>query len=248
MTLQTQPKNILITGSAKRIGAACARLLHAEGFNIIVHYHSSEAEARKLTEELNGRRPDSVIMLQADLLRLEELDNLATKAQSAWGGIDVLVNNASMFYPQTVADTAEQNWDELLGSNLKAPFFLAKALESTLCKRQGCIVNMVDIHSERGLPGYPVCSIAKAGLEAMTRVLAKEFAPEVRVNGVSPGAILWAEHDSDTGRQAEILRRIALQRLGDPLDIAKAVRFLIQDAPYITGQIIKVDGGRTLNC
>ncbi|NOT83906.1 MAG: pteridine reductase [Methylococcaceae bacterium] len=242
------PQNILITGSAKRIGAACARLLHAEGYNIIIHYHSSEHAAQALTAELNAQRPDSVVMLQADLLRLEELENLAQQAKLAWGGVDVLVNNASLFYPQTVSGTTEQNWDELLGSNLKAPFFLAKALENTLRSRRGCIVNMVDIHSERGLLGYPVCSIGKGGLEAMTRILAKEFAPEIRVNGVSPGAILWAEHDTDPERQADIMRRIALKRLGDPLDIAKAVRFLIKDADYITGQIIKVDGGRTLNC
>lgn len=242
------PKNILITGSAKRIGAACVRLLHADGHNIIVHYHSSTLAAQQLAEELNAQRPGSVVILQADLLCMAELEQLAAQAQAAWNGVDVLVNNASLFYPQSVADTTEKNWDDLVGSNLKTPFFLAKALEHTLRSRRGCIINIVDIHSERGLLGYPVCSIAKAGLEGMTRILAKEFAPDIRVNGVSPGAILWAEHDTDPERQADILRRIALKRLGDPLDIAKAVRFLIKDADYITGQIIKVDGGRTLNC
>lgn len=243
-----KPRNILITGAAKRIGAACVRLLHAEGHNIVVHYHSSNEAANALAAELNANRPGSVVTLQADLLNLEQLENLAEQAQAVWGGLDVLINNASMFYPQSVGDTTEKNWDELLGSNLKAPFFLSKALEKTLRERKGCIVNLVDIHAERGLLGYPVCSIAKAGVAGMTRMLAKEFAPAIRVNGVAPGAILWATHDTDSERQQDILNRVALKRLGEPLDIAKAVRFLIQDADYITGQIINVDGGRTLNC
>ncbi|WAK02024.1 pteridine reductase [Methylobacter sp. YRD-M1] len=241
-------KNILITGAAKRIGAACARLLHSEGGNIVLHYRSSRESALQLCDELNQKRPDSAKTIQADLLNMHELAAVAKEAAAAWGGIDALVNNASAFYPTAVPDVTEQQWDELLGSNLKAPFFLAKALSETLIDHNGCIVNIVDIHAERGLKGYPVYSIAKAGLAAMTRVLAKELGPGVRVNAVSPGAILWPESDLSEQDKAEILQRILLKRRGEPLDIAKAVLFLIKDADYMTGQILTVDGGRTLFC
>lgn len=171
---------------------------------------------------------------------------MADEAVTVWGGIDVLVNNASSFYPTALTEVTEQQWDELLGSNLKVPFFLAKALSDTLLKNQGCIVNIVDIHAERGLKGYPVYSIAKAGLVAMTKVLAKELGPVVRVNAIAPGAIIWPETLESEQQQQEILQRIVLKRQGQPEDIAKAVRFLIQDADYMTGQILTVDGGRTL--
>ena len=196
--------------------------------------------------ELNEIRPDSAKIMQADLLDRSELEAVAKAAGMAWGGIDVLVNNASSFYPTAVASVTEQQWDELLGSNLKAPFFLAKLLAETLSKNNGCIVNIVDIHAERGLPGYSVYCIAKAGLAAMTRILAKELGPAVRVNGVAPGAIIWPDNDLSEQDKREILQRVVLQRNGEPLDIAKAVLFLIKDADYITGQIITVDGGRTL--
>jgi pteridine reductase len=238
-------KNVLITGAAKRLGAACARLLHNEGCNVFLHYRSSAAEAQQLCDELNQQRPDSAKIMQADLLNMAELADVAKEACMAWGGIDVLVNNASLFYPTAIPDTTEQQWDELMGSNLKAPFFLAQALTKTLTDNKGCIVNIVDIHAERGLSGYPVYSIAKAGLAAMTKVLAKELGPAVRVNGVAPGAILWPEHSSEPA-QLEILQRVILKRSGEPADIAKAVLFLIKDASYMTGQILTVDGGRTL--
>lgn len=241
-------KNVLITGAAKRIGAACARLLHSKGCNVFLHYRSSKKAALLLCDELNQIRPDSAQAMQADLLDMNALQSLARAACSAWGGIDVLVNNASTFYPTAVADVTEQQWDELLGGNLKAPFFLAKALSAELTKNKGCIVNIADIHAERGLMGYPVYSIAKAGLVAMTKVLAKELGPDVRVNAVAPGAILWPDSGLAEQAKAEILQRVALKRTGDPQDIAKAVLFLIQDADYITGQIISVDGGRTLFC
>jgi pteridine reductase len=241
-------KNILITGAAKRIGAACARLLHSEGGNIVLHYRSSKDDALLLCNELNQKRPDSAKMIQADLLNMHELETVAREAALAWGGIDVLINNASAFYPTAVNDVSEWQWDELLGSNLKAPFFLAKSLAETLTDNKGCIVNIVDIHAERGLKGYPVYSIAKAGLAAMTRVLAKELGPVVRVNAVSPGAILWPESELSEQDKVEILQRIILKRRGEPLDIAKAVLFLIKDADYMTGQILTVDGGRTLFC
>ncbi|MGR9013008.1 MAG: pteridine reductase [Gammaproteobacteria bacterium] len=241
-------KNVLITGAAKRIGAACARLLHSEGCNVFLHYRSSAAEAEQLCDELNRIRPGSARIMQADLLNMSELEALVEEAETAWGGIDVLVNNASSFYPTAVGNTTEAQWDELLGSNLKAPFFLAQALAKTIADNKGCIVNIVDIHAERGLSGYPVYSIAKAGLAAMTKVLAKELGPAVRVNGVAPGAILWPDNDLSESAKMEILQRVTLKRSGEPIEIAKAVLFLIKDADYITGQIVTVDGGRTLFC
>ncbi len=241
-------KNVLITGASKRIGASCARLLHEQGCNVILHYNASKQAALQLCSELNQERPDSARVMQADLLNREQLQNLAHQAAVAWGGLDVLINNASSFYPTALADVTEAQWDELLGSNLKAPFFLTQALGSVLLERQGCVVNIVDIHAERGLKGYPVYSIAKAGLAAMTKVLAKELGPSVRVNGVAPGAIIWPEFDMSEEDKNEILQRVALRRRGQPADIAKAVLFLVRDAEYVTGQILSVDGGRTLFC
>lgn len=241
-------KNVLITGAAKRIGACCARMLHAKGCNIFLHYKTSKQETLQLFNELNQKRPDSAKMMQADLLNMDELFLLAKQAEIAWGSLDVLINNASAFYPQLVNEVSEQSWDELLGSNLKAPFFLSQALANTLAENSGCIINIIDIHAERGLKGYPIYSIAKAGLAGMTRVLAKELGSEIRVNGISPGAILWPEEQNSNHDKAEILQRVVLNRSGEPQDIAKAAFFLIEDAPYITGQIITVDGGRTLFC
>lgn len=241
-------KNVLITGAGKRVGAACARMLHDEGCNIVIHYRSSIDDAELLNEQLNQKRPSSAKLLQADLLNNEALKSLAEDAISAWGGIDVLVNNASTFYATPMAEVTEQQWHELLGSNLKAPFFLAKYLANSLKERSGCIVNITDIHAERGLKSYPVYSIAKAGLTAMTKILAKELAPEIRVNAVAPGAILWPENDLTDAEKAKILERVALQRQGSSADIAEAVGFLIRNADYVTGQIISVDGGRTLYC
>lgn len=241
-------KNVLITGAAKRIGAACARLLHSEGCNIFIHYRSSAEDAQRLCDELNQKRSGSAAMMQADLLNMAELEQVAAEARKAWGGIDVLVNNASTFYSGAVSEVTEQQWDELLGGNLKAPFFLSKALSGTLAENSGCIVNIVDIHAERGLPGFPVYSISKAGLAAMTKFLAKELGPSIRVNGVAPGAILWPENELSEQGKADILQRVILKRSGDPADIAKAVLFLIRDAAYMTGQILTIDGGRTLFC
>jgi pteridine reductase len=241
-------KNILITGAAKRIGACCARLLHAQGCNVSLHYNLSKDVALELCSELNQQRPDSAVAMQANLLNQHELQDLAQQAAVAWGGLDVLVNNASSFYPTNLTEVSEVQWDELLGSNLKAPFFLTQALASVLADHQGCVINIVDIHAERGLKGYPVYSIAKAGLAAMTKILAKELGPNVRVNGVAPGAIIWPEHNLSQADKQDILQRVALKRNGEPADIAKAVLFLARDADYITGQILTVDGGRTLFC
>ena len=239
-------KNVLITGAGKRIGAVCAQLLHDHDCNVFLHYKTSEAEAIELSNQFNLKRENSSCIMQADLLIEEERSAIAKAASIKWGGIDVLINNASSFYPTAISDVSEQQWDELLGSNLKAPFFLAQSLSKTLTLNKGCIINIVDIHAERGLPGYSVYSIAKAGLQAMTKILAKELAPSIRVNGIAPGAILWPKKLSSEQDQSDTLQRIALGRCGEPLDIAKAIWYLINDADYMTGQILTVDGGRTL--
>ncbi|MCX7099855.1 MAG: pteridine reductase [Methylococcales bacterium] len=239
-------KNVLITGAAKRIGAACAYYLHSQGCNVFLHYHTSKAEALQLCYELNQQRPDSAYMMQANLLITADLEALASEACAAWGKIDVLVNNAAGFYPTPWASVTETQWDELMGGNLKAPYFLAKALSPMLADNKGCIVNIVDIHAQSGLKDYSVYSIAKAGLVAMTKILAKELGPAVRVNGIAPGAILWPDHGLPEPAKLEILQRVALGRAGEPEDIAKALWFLINDADYMTGQILTVDGGRTL--
>lgn len=243
----TVKKNILITGGAKRVGAHCVRYLHAQGYNILVHYRSSVASAQALADELNAQRADSVRLYQADLHNIAALQALADVTRLAWGGVDILINNASAFYATDMAEVTEAQWDDLLGSNLKSPFFLIQALVPVLKSREGCVVNIVDIHAERGLEGFPVYSIAKAGLVALTKILAKELAPQIRVNAVAPGAILWPEQDGMSQQQKqEIQAKVALQRTGSPDDIAKAIYFLINDAEYITGQVITVDGGRTL--
>lgn len=239
-------KNILITGGAKRVGAYCVRYLHAQGANIILHYRNSKNEAQALAKELNDLRADSVRIYQAQLQDINALQKLADVAEQAWGGVDVLINNASAFYATEIAEATESQWDDLLASNLKSPFFLIQALAPGLSKRQGCVVNIVDIHAERGLPGFPVYSISKAGLAALTKILAKELAPQIRVNAVAPGAILWPEHESDEQQKQEIRAKVALQRTGCPDDIAKAIAYLIYDAEYMTGQVLTVDGGRTL--
>jgi pteridine reductase len=241
-------KNILITGSARRIGAACIRYLHEQGHNLILHYHTSEIEAHALADQLNQKRPDSIRLIRADLSHLDDLTRLAQEASNAWGGLDALINNASAFYPQPIQEVTLEDWDILMDSNLKAPFFLIQQALPFLKERQGCVINIIDIHAERGLAGYPVYSMAKAGLAAMTRILAKDLGPEIRVNGVSPGAVLWPEQDMTESQKQDILERIALKRTGEPFDIARTVHFLLDQAPYITGQIIAVDGGRTLHC
>jgi len=241
-------KNVLITGAAKRIGAQCARVLHATGCNLFLHYRSSKQEVLQLYDELNEVRPGSARIIQADLLKMDELLRMVEEIKVVWGSLDVLINNASAFYPQQIGGVTEREWDDLMGSNLKAPFFLSQEFSELLAVNAGCIVNIIDIHAERGLKGYPVYSIAKAGLAAMTKVLAKEFGAKVRVNGVAPGAILWPEDEMTEASKSEILQRVALKRTGEPDDIAKAVKFLVADANYITGQIITVDGGRTLFC
>lgn len=239
-------KVVLITGAGRRLGAQMARAFHDSGYCVVLHYRHSEREAVMLAAELNAVRPDSARFCQGDLLDTPMLASLVESAAGCWGRLDVLVNNASGFFPTPPGTVTEAQWDELLGSNLKAPFFLCQAAAAHLRRCRGAIVNLVDIHAERGLAGYTVYSIAKAGLAAMTRCLAKELAPEIRVNGIAPGAILWPEQGVDESRQVEILSRIPLSRTGTPDDVARAALFLAGEAPYVTGQILAVDGGRSL--
>ena len=244
-----QGKVVLITGGARRVGAAICRYLHAHGASLMVHYRSSAKEARALQAELNLKRTDSVALIQADLLNLSMLPNLVGDTVKRFGRLDVVINNASSFFPTAVGEINDKAWDDLIGTNLKAPLFLSQAAVGQLKKNHGCIVNIVDIHAERPMKNYVVYSTAKAGLVNLTRSLARELAPEVRVNGVAPGAIIWPEDEawSDELSRQRIINSTLLKRVGEPEDIAKAVHFLIADAPYITGQIIAVDGGRSIN-
>ena len=242
-----QDKTVLITGGAKRVGAAISRLLHQEGANLMIHYRASLGEASALAAELNAVRAGSVVLVQADLLDAAALPGLVMECVKVFGGLDVLINNASSFYPTEVGHIDEANWVDLIGTNLKAPLFLSQAAADELKKSGGCIVNIADIHAERPMKSYVVYSIGKAGLVAMTKSLAQELAPQVRVNAVSPGPIMWPENDPafDEVARERIIAHTMLERAGSAEDIAKAVRFLIKDAPYVTGQILAVDGGRS---
>jgi pteridine reductase len=235
---------ILITGGARRIGAQIARTLHAAGARILLHYRSSTAAAKELGAELNAARPGSAALIAADLQQEEAPEQLIAAALGHFGRLDVLINNASTFYRTPVGKITRAAWDDLMGSNLRAPLFLAQAAAPQLAKQRGLIINVVDIHGLRPLKGYPVYSIAKAGLAMLTRSLARELGPDIRVNGIAPGPVLWAEHDLDDSLKREIIGKTALKRAGSPQDIARTALFLIRDAPYITGQIIAVDGGR----
>jgi len=236
----------LITGAAKRIGACIAETLHAEGMNIAIHYRGSAADADALADRLNSQRASSAITVQADLLDMASLQQLVANVVDQTGRLDLLLNNASTFYPTPLDEVTEQNWDDLLGTNLKAPLFLAQAAAPHLRETQGGIINIVDIHAQRPLSNHPVYGPAKAGLAMLTRSLAKDLAPEIRVNGVSPGAILWPADGMPEKVEQAIIKQVPLKRVGEPADIARTILFLVKDAPYITGQIIAVDGGRSV--
>lgn len=240
-------KVALITGAAHRIGAAIARCLHTRGTDLVIHYRRSRAAAEGLQRELQAQRADSVYLIEGDLLDTGAIPNLIRESYQWRERLDVLINNASSFYPTPLASVTTAQWDDLLGSNLKAPLFLAQAAEPYLRGHRGCIVNIVDIHAERPLKGYPVYSIAKAGLAMLTKALAREMAPDIRVNAVAPGAILWPEQGADDETRKHIIEHTALKRQGDPEDVARAVAFLIQEADYMTGHILTVDGGRSLS-
>lgn len=248
MTTPSSSPAILVTGAAKRVGAVITRTLHAAGVNVIVHCNRSRADADKLVKELNVQRPHSAALLQGDLLAYNALKGLIDHAASEFGRLDGLVNNASSFFATPVGAIDEDSWHELIDSNLKAPLFLSQAAAPYLRKTHGSIVNIVDIHAERPLKDFVVYTVAKAGLAGLTRSLALELGPEVRVNGVSPGAILWPEAGNDfpAAEQTRIISLTPLKRVGAPEDIAGAVKYLMLDAPYVTGQILAVDGGRGL--
>lgn len=239
-------KVFLVTGAARRIGASIVTRLHANGARVAIHYRGSKDAAFKLRDQLNAAREDSAMAVQADLLRTDALEALVDSVIQWGGSLDGLINNASSFYPTPIDKVDEDAWDDLMGSNLKAPLFLSKAAVAPLRASNGVIINIVDIHAERPLRNHLIYGPAKAALAMLTRSLAKDLAPDIRVNGVSPGAILWPESGMADAAQQSILQQIPLQRAGDPDDIAGCVLYLVRDAHYVTGQIIAVDGGRSI--
>ncbi len=246
-----QGKVALVTGSARRIGSVVVRTLHQQGATVVVHYRNSEKDAIALSDELNAIRQDSCLIQQAELADMGSLQMMIDDIIRQTGRLDILINNASSFYPTRLGEIKESDWDNLMCSNLKAPLFLSQAAVPHLKNTQGCIVNMVDIHSERPLKGYLVYCAAKAGLAMLTKSLAKELGPEIRVNGISPGAILWPEDDDESSEMKAqhqlIINKTSLKKSGAAEDIAQAILFLITQADYITGHILPVDGGRLLN-
>ncbi|HZV24436.1 MAG TPA: pteridine reductase [Luteimonas sp.] len=236
----------LVTGGARRIGAAIVRRLHAEGLDIALHFHASSADATALAGELEGRRPGSTLLLQADLAEFDRLPELIAHAIGRFGRLDALVNNASAFFPTAFGQSTPAQWEALFAANARAPFFLSQAAAPHLRATRGAIVNLADIHGERPLREHAIYGMSKAALLQMTRALALELAPDVRVNAVSPGAILWPEHGKDDAGKQAMLARTPLARTGTPEEIAGAVRWLLCEATYTTGQVIRVDGGRTL--
>lgn len=237
---------VLITGGARRVGAVIARTLHGAGYDLALHHRSSEAEANALKIELEQIRPNSVLILQAELAQLDRLAGLVEGAIQRFGRLDALVNNASSFYPTKFGDITPVHWQDLFASNAQAPLFLAQAAAPALRERAGAIINMVDIYADRPLPGYTPYCMAKAALVAATYALARELGPQVRVNGIAPGNILWSTNMEKAETPAVVLERTTLQRQGTPLDVATAIRFLLTEGAYITGQILRVDGGRWL--
>lgn len=239
-------KVVLVTGGARRVGAAICRRLHAAGASVLIHFRSAAADARALRDELAGQRGASVALAQADLLDVAAAPRLVAAALAEFGRLDALVNNASSFYATPVGGITEAHWQDLVGTNLKAPLFLAQAAAPELTLRRGAIVNIVDIHTERPMREHAVYTAAKGGLAALTRALARDLGPAVRVNGVAPGAILWPESAAwgDPAARQAIIEQITLKRVGEAAEIAAAVHFLLADASYVTGQILAVDGGR----
>ncbi len=237
----------LVTGAARRIGACIAETLHQRGCDVFLHYNRSSGEVAQLAEKLNESRPGSANIVQANLGDNEEINRLVDQIRSHTGQLDLLVNNASRFFPTTVGETTMQQWDDLIDSNLRGPYFLTQALLPELSAAGGSVVNILDVHGVRPMHEHAVYCMAKAGLQMMTLALARDLGPQIRVNGVAPGAILWPEGDSAPGNQQKILDKTVMGRAGRPEDIASAVAYLGLDAPYVTGQVLAVDGGRSLN-
>jgi pteridine reductase len=240
-------KVALITGGARRVGAVVCRTLHAEGMNLAIHYRSSAADAQALKAELEAVRPESVQLIQGDLLEPHVLPRMIEECVGHHGRLDVLINNASSFYPTPVGRATEDQWRDLMGTNAMVPFFLSQAAAPHLRASGGTIVSIADIHAERPLKNHTIYSMAKAGLVMMTKSLACELGPTVRVNAIAPGAILWPENEMDDATREKIISRTFLKRQGSPDDIARAVRFLVCEAGYLTGQVLAIDGGRSLN-
>ena len=241
--MNSDSKVVLITGAARRIGAVTARLFHAAGYGVIIHYNNSAAAADKICEELNHQRADSCLLVQCDLNDMTGLDKIADLVSSV-GRLDVLINNASSFYPTPLENCDQQQWDDLINSNLKGPFFLSQKMAPLLIKNQGAIVNISDMHARQALRNHPIYTIAKAGNIAMTKSMALDLGPDVRVNSVAPGAILWPEHEEDdTDKQDSVLSKVPMGRLGTESDIADTAFFLAVNSTYMTGQTIAVDGG-----
>lgn len=247
-TSTSTSKVALVTGGARRVGAAICRQLHLASFNIAIHYRHSEQEARALQSELNAIRDNSAMLVQADFEQPVQWNEIVTAINNHWGRFDALINNASTFYPTPFLESTEQQWHELFSSNLQAPYFLCQAAASFLKVNKGCIVNITDIHSATPLREHSIYCLAKAGLAMLTKVLAKELGPDVRVNAVAPGAVAWPEGENDLSDTVmnKIIQKTALKRAGHADDVAKAVLFLIENAEYVTGQTIAVDGGRYL--
>ena len=239
-------KVVLVTGAARRVGAAIVRALHAAGANVIVHFRSSAEPAVELARELNDLRPDSARLAECDLLEVEQLPGLVNTATAAFGSLDILINNASTFYPTPLGDITEIDWNDLIGTNLKAPLFLSQAAAAPLRISNGLILNIADIHGMRPLGRHPVYSVAKAGLVMLTKSLAREMGPEVRVNAIAPGPVMWPEDGMDTHLKESIVDKTALKRPGSTDDVARAVLFFATEAPYVTGQVLAVDGGRSV--
>ena len=249
MTTNLKNKVVLITGGAKRVGATICRELHAHGANLMIHYNTSKQEAKALQAELNLQRADSVSIIQGNLLNMAVVTSLVSETTKRFNKLDILINNAPTYEPTDIGKINEENWHDLVGSNLKAPMFLAQAAAPILKKHQGCIINITDMHIEHPKKGYVVYSVAKAGLVTLTKSLAQELSPEVRVNAVAPGPVLWPENNPqfDEVYRQRVISQTLLKRVGEPTDVAKAVKFLAADAPFITGHVLTVDGGRSLN-
>jgi pteridine reductase len=239
-------RTALVTGAARRIGATIVRVLHGAGANVVVHYRSSAEDAARLAAELNTARAGSAAVAECDLLDVTRHSGLIATAVEAFGALDILVNNASTFYPTPIGDIAPIDWDDLVGTNLKAPLFLAQAAAAALHERGGLIINLADIHGMRPLRRYPVYSLAKAGVIMLTLALARELGPHVRVNAIAPGPVMWPEDGMDPALQAKILARTALKRGGSAVDVARACLYFASEAPYVTGQVLAVDGGRSI--
>jgi len=247
--MKSNRKIALVTGGAKRIGQAIYKMLHASGIDLMIDYRHSSDEAKNLQQELNGIRKDSASIIQADLLNLNVLPSLIHETMNVYGRLDILINNASSYYPTEIGKMNENNWNDLIGSNLKAPLFLSQLATDELIKTKGCIINITDTHIDKPKKNYIIYSIAKSGLTTLTKSLAQELSPEVRVNAVAPGPVLWPENNEEFNEiyKQRVISQTLLKKMGSPEDVAMAVKFLVLDAPFITGHILAVDGGRSIS-